>query len=350
MPMTPINKATGIFEKLVQNNKNFLVIGSRRLDFDCIASGLIIKKYLEYLGKQATLIFPRKIDFEEKERYKFLPYFEEVIDEDTRTFIRGKKYDCLILVDGISLSQFYDTRLNSNNPPDFSKITEKVRIDHHLESSATLDIDSICDTEASSTASLIIEKIIPESFIDSKIATLALAGLIDDTGNFCWNFNAQSLKTAANLLEKGADALTIVDRINFYGDIKYFEMLAYTINNSLHDSKLATSFLFLPFEKIKKDKINSKKLDNVGEAFKEELASRVRGYARGFMVDETIKGNISISARGNSLTNQINLPKLLTELGGNGGGHFNACGCEIKGDFDDIKERLKALIKKHLTT
>lgn len=349
MPMASIKKASDIFKSLVQNKEKFLVIGSRRLDFDCIGSGLIIKKYLEHLGKQATFVYPRKIDFEEKERYKFLPYFEEVIDEDTRTFLKGKKYDCLILVDGISLSQFYDTRLSSDNPPDFSSIPHQFRIDHHLESSATLDIDCICDIEASSTSSLIIEKIIPESFIDSKIATLALAGLVDDTGNFCWNFYAQSFKTAAALLEKGADALTIVDRINFYGDIKYFEMLAYAINNSLHDGKLATSFLFLPFEKIKKDKINSKKLDNVSEAFKEKLASRVKGYARGFMIDETIRGNISISARGNSLTNQINLPKLLTELGGKGGGHFNACGYEIKGDFDDIKDRLILLIKKHLS-
>ena len=104
----------------------------------------------------------------------------------------------------------------------------------------------------------------------------------------------------------------------------------------------------MPYAKLQQDGINSHKLSILKEAFQEEVARTVKGYPRGFMVYEEALGKIVISARGNNLTNKIDLPKMLKEIGGNGGGHLNACRAEVVGDFDEIKIRLSKLISKHL--
>lgn len=65
---------------------------------------------------------------------------------------------------------------------------------------------------SSSTVEIIIREILPASFLDSKLATLAYAGISGDTGNFRWNFTAKTLKLASLLLEKGAKYLEVIEK------------------------------------------------------------------------------------------------------------------------------------------
>lgn len=335
------------FLEIVENIKTVLIIASRPLDFDCLGSGLVLKKYLESLGKKVTLMWPGKMSKEEKDFNSFLPYFEEVVDQDTREVLAKKNFDLLILVDGANFGQFYDYD-KSGETPFLRNYDQRVWVDHHQMSPEKLGTEIFKDSKASSTMEVILEQILPEDFIDKNIATLSYAALVGDTGNFQWNFSPKTLTLASMLLEKGAEVLIILDKYFSSKTKTYLKMLSYAIENVEYFDDLKTVFLFLPFQKLQTDNIDEVKLADLKRAFKIEISKSIQGYSRGIVIYETQFGKIGISARGNNLSNKISFPKFLAELGGNSGGHFHAAGAHIEGDFTEIKAKLLDLVKKYL--
>lgn len=334
------------FRDYIKEDKTVLIIASRPVDFDCLGSGLILKKYLEFLGKKVTLMQSTMLSGEEKDYYSLLPYFDEVIFADTREALAKKQSDALILIDGTNLVQYYDEN-SLLEKPNLSAWNKIIHIDHHLNNPEKLGTWTL-QKKQSSTAEVILTEIIPEDFIDQNIANLAYAAIVGDTGNFKWSFQPETMELAAKLLKKGASFLEIVDRFFFERTKLYLEMMAYGINHCEYDDELQTQFLFMPYAKLQQEGFNQHKLHVLKEAFQEEVARTLRGFYRGFMVYEEKPGKIVISARGNNLTNKINLPQMLMEIGGNGGGHLNACRAEVEGDFEQIKQKLIELIKKYL--
>lgn len=336
------------FLKLIEKDQTFLIISSRPLDFDCIGSGAILKKYLESLGKKVTLMFPRKIEKWEEDYYRFLPYFNEIKGQDTRQILSKKNADVLILLDGTNLVQFYNSEKDSSNPPDLTVYDKRIHIDHHLENPELLGTVMIKLPTASSTAEIILTKIIPEESIDINIATLGYAALAGDTGNFRWNFRPVVFFLAAKLLEKGARPLEIVERLFYSRDKIYMEMLAYAIQNIEYVENLETVLLFMPYQKLQDSHISGYKLSQLKDAFRGSVAKSIKHYYRGIMMYEEFPEKIYISARGSNLHNKLNMPKMFAEMGGNSGGHFNACAVELTGDFEKIKAELLKLLAKFL--
>ncbi|MDP2672952.1 MAG: DHHA1 domain-containing protein, partial [Nanoarchaeota archaeon] len=328
--------------------KTVLIIASDPVDFDCLGSGLILKKYLESLGKSVTLMWPGEISKEEKEYFSFLPFFSEVIFADTREVLKKKNFDVLVLVDGSSLGQFYDTSKTMDNPPDLSIYDTRVHIDHHLDNGQELGTYTIKEVGASAATKIILEKIIPRDFVDEKIATLGYAAILWDTGNFKWQFNDGTLEIANFLLEKGAEVDFLLNKLySSYPKLR-LEMLVLAISNIEYNDQLKTLFLFLPYQKFQTEKITEEKFAELREVFADEIAGKIAGYDRGILIHEREPNKIRISARGNNLYNKINLPKLLSEITPQGGGHFNACGAEVKGEFEEVKKELLKLILKYL--
>lgn len=334
------------FQDYIKTDKTILIIASRPLDFDCLGTGLILKKYLESKDKKVALMQSSNPSSEERDFYSMLPFFDEVKFSDTREALAKKNFDLLILIDGTNFVQYYDE--SSPLPSPNLKVYEKIiHIDHHQglpENLGTLTLQK----QMSSSAEVILTEIIPEDFIDKDIANLGYAAIVGDTGNFKWSFQPETLALASKLLKKGADFKEIINKYCFSRSKLYMEMIAYGIKNCFYDNNLHTQFLFMPYGKLQKDKIEKHKLAVLKEAFQEDVARTVKDFSRGFMVYEEKPGKIVISARGNNLTNKINMPLMLKEIGGNGGGHLNACRAEVKGDFEEIKQKLIDLIKKYL--
>ncbi len=118
-------------KNLLKHDKSALIIASRPLDLDCLGSGLILKKYLEHLGKDVRLFFPMEMTEEEKDFNKWLPYFDEVEGKDTREILSSKNFDVLFLLDGANLVQFYDSSETTDNPPNLAIYDKRIHIDHH---------------------------------------------------------------------------------------------------------------------------------------------------------------------------------------------------------------------------
>lgn len=334
------------FNQAIANTKTALIIASRPLDFDSLGSGLILKKYLESLNKKITLSFPYKLRDYEKEFNQFLPYFNEIEDGDTRELLKKKKFDLLIFLDGTNLVQYYDSREEEGNPPDLTFYDKVIHIDHHLQHPEKLGTITICDPLASSTAEIILTKLIPESFIDKNIATLGYAALAGDTGNFRWNFNPKTLKLASLLLVKGGNSLDVVEHIFNFKPKIYLDLLGFAIKNAEFYEDVRTIILPISHQKLQSNNFDDNKMGILKIAFIEELARRIRGYDRAVMLTENKPQRIHISARGNNLYNKISLPEMFLELGGNGGGHFNACALDIESDLEKVKELLLKTLAK----
>jgi len=334
--------------KILKNNRSILIIASRPLDLDCLGSGLILKKYLEHLGKDVRLFFPKEMTKEEKKRHSWLPYFDEVEDQDTREILDRKNFEVLILLDGANLVQFYDSSKTLDNPPNLDIYDKRIHIDHHTKIE-NLGTHTLHDPKAAAVAEIILTKVIPEGFIDKDIATLGYAAVAGDTGNFRWNFSPKTLQLAARLLERGADTLLFLDKYFFSKTRTYFEILAFAIENTEYFDNLGTMILFLPYEKLRAEGIGETKLRELEKAFNDGFSRLVEDYPRGFMLYEEFPGKIRCSARGASLRNKINLPELLAEVGGSSGGHFHAAGLQIEGDFEEVKKFLLTALRKRLT-
>lgn len=335
------------FTQLVEESKTILIIGSRRLDWDCIGSGLLLKKYLETLNKTVSFMFPRELSKEEKESYSFLPYFNEVVDQDTREILSKKNFDLLILIDGMRLTQFYDFNSSDRNLPDLKIYDKRVLIDHHtVDPDEGLATHVIRDPKASSIAEILINQVISETATNKEMATLAYTAIVGDTGNFKWNFTSATLEATSLLLKEGADYLVVLD--HFFSNPKsYFQVLGVTISQLEFLDDLRTVVFSLSQQKIFELNLDKGKIDEIDRAFKEDLAKRIKGYDRGFLLYEMSPGKIHISARGNDLHNKINMPQLLSKLGGVYGGHFNSCATDLEGNFEEIKQKLLVLLKKY---
>lgn len=327
------------FDQVISHAKTVLIISSRPLDFDSLGSGLVLKKYLESLDKKVTLIFPKKLREDEKNFYSILPYFNEIVDQDTREVLKKKNFDVLVMVDGSNLIQFYNEDLKGE-VPDLSVYDRRIHIDHHLGHPEELGTLTIRDPKLSSTAEVIFQQILPKDFIDKNIATLIYAAIIGDTGNFRWNFYPSTLEAAGFLLSKGAQPIPLLNRYFGNKTKEYFNMLDLVIKKSEYFDEIKTILLFLPVEKIKAQNLNESELESVKLAFQEDFVKEIYGYDRGVVLIEKKPGQIHISARGNTLNNKINLPEMFLEIGGNGGGHFNATALTLEGDFEKVKKLL----------
>lgn len=337
------------FEEFLNGSKKVLLISSQPLDPDCISSGIVMKKYLQHLGLDVTFRFPKELSEEEISRNSYLPFFNEFESGDTRNFLVDDSFDTWVLLDGVNWIQFYDFKNDDLTAPILNKNKKIIQIDHHPGNPEDLTELQIKNESASSTIEILLTEIIPESFLNKEFATLGYFGLMGDTGNFRWKFSATTMELASKLLKNGANPTELIENMFSLKKREYLEMLKYVLDNVEYDEDLKTVFLFLPLEKQENDSLNGDNYKLIRDAFLSEIAINVIGYHRGFIVSEfKTKGRLKISGRGSTLNNNISLQDMFKELGGNGGGHFNASGMEAYCDFEEFKTRLKEVIKSKL--
>lgn len=335
-------------QEYLQEDQKILVICSQPLDLDSLGSGLILKKYLESLGKSVSLVFPRKFTNQEKEKHGFLPFFSEIKDGDTRELFTSKQFDGVIFIDGTSLTQYYDTEQTRNQPPKLETYPRRVHIDHHLNLVDPLGKLTIRDDNIGSTAEVLLRYIIPLDFLDSKLATLAYSAIAGDTGNFQWAFTDQTFDLAAVLLRKGADVSLVIQQMFYEKPKEYFTDLCWVASRVKYVWKAGTTFLYLPKKLVQEMGWDKDRLEVIRDIYKDEIAKSVAGYDRGVVIEEKKDGWIKVSARGNT-KNQINLPEVFKKLYGHGGGHFNAAGFEVEGKtIAGIKRDLIQLFSQQL--
>lgn len=296
------------------SNANKVVIVSHiRPDGDAVGSALAFGNALREAGKEVQCVLQDGI----AERYRYLPGALEV------TASVSLDYDYLIVVDSAD-SNRVGTVLDDLPMPDLV-------VDHHKTHSDFGKIDYVVP-ESEATALLLTTKLVDWGLEISKdTATCLMVGLLADTLGFRTNNTTPlALRTAADLMEKGADLVHVyhqtlsmrsLSEIRYWGQgLTKLELKDGVLSSSLTlDDRIIAGYP----ENDDADLINT--LTVVPEALVSVL-----------FIEQENEG-VKVSWRS---VKGLDVSGIAARFGG--GGHASAAGADIKGKLEDIKKLVLA--------
>ena len=292
------------------SNANKVVIVSHiRPDGDAVGSALAFGNALREAGKEVQCVLQDGI----AERYRYLPGALEV------TTSVSLDYDYLIVVDSAD-SNRVGTVLDDLPMPDLV-------VDHHKTHSDFGKIDYVVP-ESEATALLLTTKLVDWGLEISKdTATCLMVGLLADTLGFRTNNTTPlALRTAADLMEKGADLVHVyhqtlsmrsLSEIRYWGQgLTKLELKDGVLSSSLTlDDRIIAGYP----ENDDADLINT--LTVVPEALVSVL-----------FIEQENEG-VKVSWRS---VKGLDVSGIAARFGG--GGHASAAGADIKGELEEIKK------------
>ncbi|MBR0160634.1 MAG: DHH family phosphoesterase [Oscillospiraceae bacterium] len=294
--------------KLLHTKNDYLILTHRNPDGDTVMSAAALCRALRRKNKRAYL-YPNP-----QLTGKQLPFVEKLLAP--ASFTPG----CVLAVDIATESLF---------PAGFSGAVD-LCVDHHPSNSHYAKAEFI-DAEKSSCGEIVMELI--RQFagkLTKNEATLLYIALTTDTGAFQYaNVNADTFRTASELLQAGADSQAVI--LRFFRKVTLsrlrLEGMIYSSLHAYHDGKVVVSV-------VTQEMIRSAEAD---EDDCDDLAG-LPGRAEAAMINITIReladGSSKISVRS---APGISSCEICAALGG--GGHEMAAGCTIP-ESPDKAERI----------
>jgi bifunctional oligoribonuclease and PAP phosphatase NrnA len=304
--------------ELIENKQNFAITTHVRPDGDGIGSSLGLCWLLRSLGKQAEVIVRDEIPVS----YRELPGADEI-----RTVSEiDKNYDAIFVIECSDVTR-----------PGIKKLEEQftVNIDHHATSEHFGTINWI-DSTASACGEMIYNlcKAIGGR-ITKEIAECVYMALVTDTGSFHFpNTTDRTLKVASELVKVGVKPAQISEAVYNSYPWSRIELLRQVLATVKRDTTGRIAWMRQTLEMS-------------------EIAGAVDGDNNGFVniplaakeveavvyMRETFPNTYRVSLRSKD---GINVAKVAEKFGG--GGHKNAAGCRVSGDWDEREREIVAAL------
>lgn len=301
--------------EIIGRYNSFLILTHASPDGDTLGSAFALKRALQKIGKPSQVICNDEIP----QKYSFL--WDGITNE-------AVDFEAVIAVD-IADRKLLGEEINS-------KYGDRIvlAIDHHLSHRYYAENTFLCDRASNSENiyALVNEMEIP---IDSGLATCIYCGMATDTGCFLFtNTTAETHKTAAVLMEKGAD-FAIVNRKMFetktVSYLKLEQMALSTVE--LHfGGKCA--IMQITQEMFRESRSNDGECDGIAS-----LPRKIEGVLIGITIREKENGTYKVSIR---TVEPYDAAELCAHFGG--GGHNRAAGCEFECSLEETKSALLKLI------
>ena len=320
-----------IYEKIAKSKKILINIHPHS-DLDTVGSAIAMAKAIRGLRKNTLVITPEKIP----DTYSFLTGNIVIKTIDFRTF-DFTPYDLFLILDSSS----YD-RVTSSKEIRLPEGLDYIVIDHHRTNIFTNKL-KVIDISAHSTT-----EIIYRLFLDWKIAitpemaTSLYSGLAGDTVFFKYLKDPQSVfKSISELIEKKADHNIIVEKTLDNFEMGFIKLLGLFISKMKLEKTKNSSFVWAA--------VNHEEFAKYGRpsAARETAADSffrcIKGADFGIVMLEKEKGVLSVSFRSK---HYYDISLLALKLGG--GGHKNAAGCIIEGNFDSVVRKIVSEASKSL--
>ena len=312
--------------EFIKKYDNFIIIGHKDPDFDCIGSSLALSSFLSRINKKSLMLnegpFVRKEIIPFKDR--FLSRWPDIDLSDYAVII----LDCSIY-DRIGDEFVF-----------YVKNMPIVVIDHHA-SGDKLDAPGYIEPCAPSTTFL-IEKLIREFGyeVTKEEAWYILVGFCTDTGffRFIASSDPEPFKMVARLVAKGLSLKDVYSYVESVKSLVSIDILSIMLSNlkPYFDGKVLLTVL--PF--------NSKKDNNVSgvnELFY-ALLSNVENNEILVILKEIGDGSILVGLRSKDY---FDVGELANCFGG--GGHKHASGFKVKSSTLTLLEsQIMAYIKEHI--
>jgi bifunctional oligoribonuclease and PAP phosphatase NrnA len=306
--------------ELIENKQNFAITTHVRPDGDGVGSSLGLCWLLRSLGKSAEVIVSDGVPGS----YHDLPGADEI----RRVSRIDKEYDAIFVIECSDVERPGIIDLKN----EFT-----VNIDHHATSEHFGTINWI-DSTASAVGEMIYNlcKAIGGR-ISREIAECVYMALVTDTGSFHFpNTTERTLKVASELIKAGAKPAKISEAVYNSYPWSRIELMRQVLNTVKRDESGKVAWMRQTLEMRHTAEMvdgDNNGFVNIPLAAKEVVAAI---YMREVEPDFF---RVSLRSKGD-----INVAKIAEKFGG--GGHKNAAGCRIHGDWDKKESELIAEMVK----
>ncbi|MEK6221523.1 MAG: bifunctional oligoribonuclease/PAP phosphatase NrnA [Chloroflexota bacterium] len=295
------------------------VIAHARPDGDAVGSVLALGLALRESGKEVEMILADGVPAD----FRFLEGAEDIEKKPT------KQADLVIVVDSGDLERIGSLAQDIK--------TVGINIDHHPTNTNFGELNYVI-TEAVSTTE-ILTSIIPQIglTITKPVAQALLMGLLTDSQGFkIMSTTAETLRTAAQLMDLGADIHQLAYQSLVKRSFKAVKYWGAGLSLLQHDEKIVWTSLSLTDR-------NSIGYGGNDDADLVNLLSAIEETCIAIMFVEQSGNKIKISWRAKK---GYNVAKIAGVFGG--GGHIAAAGAMVEGSLQEVQERVLAETRKQL--
>ena len=291
-------------------------------DPDTFCSAFAMKEALEKLGKQVSVFcddeMPSCLDF--------------MLDSSAVEKNSAEVFDFALSVDCSDIGRL------GNCAKIFLKAKDNGAIDHHkghVNFAKTL----VLDAASASCSEIILDILVSQNLMDSRIAKILLGGLVADSG--CFQFSNVTKTThlnAAKLYEYEFNYDEVLYHVFRKKDKKVFDLSNRVLSKCrfFEDGKIA-------FVRILKDDFDATGTTIFDTNGIVSSAVNVDGVEIAFAVSEVNPTSYKVSIR---TKNYIDANECAACFGG--GGHVRAAGCRLNGFLEDVCDKLLKVAKDRL--
>ena len=304
--------------ELIENKQVFAITTHVRPDGDGIGSSLGLCWLLRSLGKEAEVVLRDKIPGS----YRKLPGADEVLQVSE---INGK-YDAVFVIECSDITRPGIKNLENQTV---------VNIDHHATSEHFGTVNWI-DSTASAVGEMIynLTKAIGGR-VSKEIAECVYLALVTDTGSFHFpNTTERTLKVASELVKAGVKPSEISEAVYNSYSWSRIELMRQVIDTVKRTENGRVAWMRQSLEM--EEKAGATDGDNNGFV---NMPLTARDVEAVVYMREVQPGAYRVSLRSKG---DINVARVAEKFGG--GGHKNAAGCRVTGDWNERESELVASV------
>ena len=300
--------------ELIEKKQAFAITSHIRPDGDGIGSGLALYWMLRSLGKEVDVVLRDRIP----PAYEILPGSESVYVQDDLV----KDYDAVFLME-----------CSDAERPGLPSLKNQfiVNIDHHSTTEPFGHINWI-DPTAGAVGEMIynLAKALGVE-VTKEIGDCIYTAILTDTGSFHFsNTTERTLKIASELVRRGVEPAKISQALFYSHPFSKIKLMGMVLSTIQRDESGHIAWVTVDHETMYEAGACDEDADGivnyalsidevVAVAFFKELSSGI--------------WRISLRSKGKN-----NVAKVAEVFGG--GGHRNAAGCRIEGDFEEVRCRV----------
>lgn len=303
----------------IEKADNIVIICHISPDGDTIGSGLALYKFLNNKNKKVELVCEDVVGH----KFDILLNGETIIKNDLSDDIT---FDLAICVDVATAERMGDLRRF------FYRAKDRMVIDHHK----TNDFDSSClylKTDVTSVAEIMysVLSFVDESCIDKSVAECMYAGILTDSGAFYFpSTTANTHLVLSKLYSYGINANKIYYELFKKTPKNVFELHSTILKNAVFENNSQIAILTFKLEDF--EKTNTTIHDTDGCINK---VLDVDEVIISISIAEVGENSYKVSFRSKG---DVDVSICASRFGG--GGHKNAAGCRINGNYYDIFDKV----------
>lgn len=311
-----------ILEEIKKAN-NIVILTHETPDGDAVGSSLGMKIALENLGKNADVIITKYADM-----YSFLPKCEKI-----KTQSDIKNYDLAISLDCATLKRL-------DNAEYFENAKKTIVIDHHGSNTMYGDINYVNPVSPACAEVLLAILSYFKIDIDVEIGTCLMTGIITDTGGLQYpSTTADTFEYAAEMLRKGVNISEICKKTLQTKTKSNFELAKRVIDRMEFLENERVAFTYITNKDL--EEVQAKEGDHEGLV---GIGREIQGVEISiFIRQKENEEEYKVSMRSNN--DKINVSDICLVFGG--GGHPRAAGATIRGNVEQVKEKIMLVVKKY---